>query len=44
MRAAEAWSMAAEMTDDETEAIMVGIARSYEKIAKWVERRNGEPR
>jgi hypothetical protein len=44
MRAKEAWSMAAEMTDDHTEAIMVGIAQSYEKIAEWVDQRTREPR
>jgi len=43
MQAEEAWSMAAEMTDDHTEAIMVGIAQSYEEIAKWVEQHTREP-
>jgi hypothetical protein len=44
MRAREAWSMAAEMTDGHTEAIMVGIAQGYEKIAEWVEQRTRESR
>ena len=44
MRAREAWSIAAEMTDGHTEAIMVGIAQGYEKIAEWVEQRTRESR
>jgi hypothetical protein len=33
-KAEEAWAIAAEMRDAHTKAIMVGIAQSYEKIAK----------
>jgi DNA-binding ferritin-like protein len=44
-RAEEARTLADQMTDTETKSIMLGIAKSYEKIAKWVEDRIcGEPR
>jgi hypothetical protein len=35
-RAEEAWAQAEQMTDAHTKALMVGVAQSYEKIAKWV--------
>jgi predicted NUDIX family NTP pyrophosphohydrolase len=34
-RAEEAWSIAEQMTDAHTKALMVGIAQTYEKITKW---------
>jgi hypothetical protein len=36
-RAEEAWSIAEQMTDARTKAVMVGIAQSYEKITPWAE-------
>jgi hypothetical protein len=38
-RAEEAWSLAEEMKDAHTKAVMIGIAQSYEKIVKWAEER-----
>jgi hypothetical protein len=38
-RAEEAWSLAEEMTDAHTKAVMVGIAQGYEKIIAWAEDR-----
>jgi hypothetical protein len=43
-QAEEAWSLAAEMTDAHTKALMVTIAKNYEQIAKSVEDRLREPR
>jgi DNA-binding ferritin-like protein len=43
-RAEEARTLAEEMKDPHTKSIMVGIAHSYEKIAKWVEERIRAPR
>jgi hypothetical protein len=36
-RAEEAWSIAEQMTDAHTKAVMVDIAQGYEKITKWAE-------
>jgi hypothetical protein len=36
-RTEEAWSIAEQMTDARTKAVMVGIAQSYEKITPWAE-------
>jgi hypothetical protein len=36
-RAEEAWSIAEQMTNAHTKGVMVGIAQSYEEIAKWAE-------
>jgi hypothetical protein len=38
-RAEEAWSLAEQMTDAHTKAVMVGIAQGYEKIIAWAEDR-----
>jgi hypothetical protein len=44
-RAEEARTIAEQMRDTHMKAVMIGIAESYKKIAKWVEERvNGEPR
>jgi len=43
-RAEEARTLADEMKDTHTKGIMLGITKSYEKIAKWVEERNRELR
>jgi hypothetical protein len=43
-QAKEARSLAAEMTDAHAKALMVGIAKNYEQIAKLIEDRNREPR
>ena len=44
-RAEEARAICDEMKDAHTNAIMLDIAKSYEKIARWVEERNnGDPR
>ena len=43
-RAEEAWSIAAEIGDTHCKAIMVGIAQSYERIAKSVAERASEQR
>jgi hypothetical protein len=44
-RAEEARTLAEQMRDTHMKAVMLGIAESYEKIAKWVEERiSGEPR
>ncbi|MFY9837510.1 MAG: hypothetical protein WAK55_13790 [Xanthobacteraceae bacterium] len=42
-RAEEAWSIAEQMTDAHTRAVMVGIAQSYDRIAKRVEARSRDP-
>ena len=36
-RVEEARALAERMNDPHTKALMLGIAESYEKIAKWVE-------
>jgi hypothetical protein len=43
-RAEEARSLAEQMKDTHTKSLMLGIAESYEKIAKWAAERAGEPR
>ena len=43
-RAEEARTLAEQMMDTHTKSLMLGIAASYEKIAKWAEERRGEPR
>jgi hypothetical protein len=43
-RAEEARTLAEQMENTETKALMLGIADSYEKIAKWTAERTGEPR
>jgi hypothetical protein len=44
-RAEEARSIGEQMRDTHMKAVMLGIAQSYEKIAKWVEERiSREPR
>jgi hypothetical protein len=44
-RAEEAWSLAEQMTDAHTRAIMVGIAQGYENLFKRTEeQRTREPR
>jgi len=43
-RAEEARALAEQMMDTHTKLIMLGIATSYEKIAKWAEQRRDEPR
>jgi heptaprenylglyceryl phosphate synthase len=43
-RAEEARSIAEQMADAHTKAIMIGIAQSYDKIVKWVEERIRNPR
>jgi hypothetical protein len=44
-RAEEARTLSEQMRDTHMKAVMIGIAESYKKIAKWVEERvNGEPR
>jgi hypothetical protein len=43
-RAEEAWSLAVEMTDAHTKALMVDIAKNYEQIAKSIEDRLRVPR
>jgi hypothetical protein len=39
-RAEEAWSIAEQMTNAHTRAVMVGIAQGYEKIIAWAEERS----
>ena len=39
-RAEEARAICDEMKDAHTNAIMLDFAKSYEKIARWVEERN----
>jgi hypothetical protein len=43
-RAEEARILAEQMMDTHTKSLMLGIAASYEKIAKWTEERRDEPR
>jgi DNA-binding ferritin-like protein len=43
-RAEEARTLAEQMKDSHTQSLMLGIAESYEKIAKWAAERAGEPR
>ena len=43
-RAEEAHTLAEQMMDTHTKSLMLGIAASYEKIAKWTEERRDEPR
>jgi hypothetical protein len=43
-RAEEARTLAEQMMDNRTKSLMLGIAASYEKIAKWTEERRDEPR
>ena len=43
-RAEEARMLAEQMKDTHTKALMLSIAESYEKIAKWAAERCGEPR
>jgi hypothetical protein len=43
-RAEEARTLAEQMMDTHTKSIMLGIAASYEKIAKWTAERRDEPR
>jgi DNA-binding ferritin-like protein len=42
-RAEEARTLAEQMKDTHTKSLMLGIAESYEKIAKWTAERTGEP-
>jgi DNA-binding ferritin-like protein len=43
-RAEEACTLAEEMKDTHTKSLMLGIAESYDKIAKWTAERTGEQR
>jgi DNA-binding ferritin-like protein len=43
-RAEEARTLADQMNEVRTKAMMLDIAKSYEKIAKWAEQRRDEPR
>jgi DNA-binding ferritin-like protein len=43
-RAEEARTLAEQMKDTHTKSLMLGIAESYEKIAKWATERTGDPR
>jgi hypothetical protein len=43
-RAEEARTLAEQMVEAHTKSLMLGIAVSYDKIAKWVEQRRDEPR
>ena len=43
-RAEEARTLAEQMMDTHTKSLMLGIAASYEKIAKWSAERRDEPR
>jgi len=43
-RAEEARTQAEQMVEAHTRSLMLGIAASYEKIAKWAEQRRDEPR
>jgi hypothetical protein len=43
-RAEEARTLAEQMKHTHTKSLMLGIAESYEKIAKWTAERTGEPR
>jgi DNA-binding ferritin-like protein len=42
-RAEEARTIAERMTDAHTKSLMLGVAESYEKIAKWAAKSTGEP-
>jgi hypothetical protein len=42
-RAEEARTLAEQMKNTHTKSLMLGIAESYEKIAKWTAERRGEP-
>jgi DNA-binding ferritin-like protein len=43
-RAEEARTLAEQMKDPHTHSLMLGIAESYEKIAKWAAERASQPR
>jgi DNA-binding ferritin-like protein len=43
-RAEEARTLADQMKDAHTRSLMLGIAESYDKIAKWATGRTGEQR
>ena len=43
-RTEEARALAEQMVEAHTKSLMLGIAVSYEKIAKWAEQRRDEPR
>ena len=43
-RAEEARTLAEQMMDTHTKSLMLGIAASYEKIAKWADERRDESR
>jgi hypothetical protein len=43
-RAEEARTLAEQMAEAHTKSLMLGIAASYEKIAKWAEQHRDEPR
>jgi hypothetical protein len=43
-RAEEARTLAEQMAEARTKSLMLGIAASYEKIAKWAEQRRDGPR
>jgi hypothetical protein len=42
-RAEEARTIAEQMTDAHTKALMLSVAESYKKIAKWAAESAGEP-
>jgi hypothetical protein len=42
-RAEEARTISERMTDAHTKSLMLGVAESYEKIAKWAAKSTGEP-
>ena len=42
-RAEEARTISEGMTDAHTKSLMLGVAESYEKIAKWAVESAGEP-
>ena len=43
-RAEEARTIAEQMKDTHTKSLMLGIAESYEMIARWTMERTGEPK
>ena len=43
-RAEEARTISEQMTDAHTKALMLSVAESYERIAKWAAQRTGEPK
>ena len=43
-RAEEARTLTEQMMEAHTKTLMLGIAASYEKIAKWAEQRRDQPR